>query len=172
MKKLKVTLASLCFLGLWACQGIEKEEETISPNAPLPRAVTTTRETELLVGKWWRLEQAIVTPAYPKPNGSTNNWLEGKQTCELDNRIRFNLDGTMTWDEGAIRCSGTEQTTPGAWTYNTKTGEVELYEQEGSKYAHRTDLTVTQVNVTTFTALSMKKEGPGYTITSTYVLEP
>lgn len=170
MKKLKIALLSICLVSFMGCQGTE-EEQVVTPNTSLPRAVKATDKTNLLVGKWWRLERAIVTPAYPGPNGSTTNWLEWKQDCDLDNRIRFNMDGTMTWDEGALRCSGVPQTVPGAWTFNADTGEVELYEQEGSKYAHRTDLTVTQVNATTFTALSMKKEGPGYTITSNYVLE-
>ncbi|MGV3538831.1 MAG: hypothetical protein ACO1OQ_03415 [Rufibacter sp.] len=172
MKNFKTLVLGLCLLSFMGCQTeTADEEETVTPSTALPRAVTGTTETNLLVGKWWRLEQATVSPAYPGPNGTSNNWLEGEQECELDNRIRFNLDGTMTWDEGANRCSGVPQTAPGAWTYNSRTGEMELYEQEGSKYAHRTDLTVTQVNATTFTALSLKKEGTGYTITSAYVLE-
>jgi hypothetical protein len=74
-------------------------------------------KTELLAQAAWKYENAAVdvdrngTPDSPVPPGFL-------QTCDLDNTITFNSNGSGVVDEGATKCTaGGPQTSPFTWVF-------------------------------------------------------
>jgi len=85
--------------------------------------VTTPKtKTQLLCGKNWKLTAEICDPAIDW-NGSgavSTNVYNQMQSCEKDDIVIFNTNGTYTNDEGVSKCNTADpQTVTGSWVFNT-----------------------------------------------------
>jgi hypothetical protein len=76
-----------------------------------------SRKSTLTSGKW-RITASTATIEYPAPAGTqTMDALKLFPSCQIDNLIGYNSDGTMTIDEGATKCNSSDPQvkTGGSW---------------------------------------------------------
>jgi hypothetical protein len=70
---------------------------------------------DLLVGKDWKMTALTINPAV----NSMTDFYAFLPACTKDDLTKFNSDGTVNFDEGALKCdSGDPQTTYGTWSFN------------------------------------------------------
>ena len=101
-------------LGLTIASCKKNTDET-----PTPAVVQT--KTQLLTAKNWKITAETISPAYDwNGNGVLVTDIFAQMTpCEKDNLVIFNVNGTVTYDEGPTKCVETDpQTTYGTWAFN------------------------------------------------------
>ena len=76
--------------------------------------------TEYLTGGNWTITAMTIDPGIDLGNGTiiTDVYAESMDQCDKDNLMKFNTDGTITGDEGIVKCDDNDPQTSdlGIWT--------------------------------------------------------
>lgn len=76
--------------------------------------------TDKLSGKDWKMTALTVDPPINFGGTMISNVYSQIPACQQDDLTIFNSSGTVTFDEGASKCSSSDpQSTQGTWTWNT-----------------------------------------------------
>lgn len=93
-------------------------------------------KTEMLTGKYWKFTAMNISPAI-EFNGLEYSDLFGLMpNCTKDDLIKYDANGTVTYDEGPSKCDeGDPQTETGTWSFNSdETKITEVYDGESFTY--------------------------------------
>ena len=89
--------------------------------------------TEKLIGNNWLLVKATFNPPLVTTIGTQNLTFYSLfeipliDSCQTDNKIIFNADGTMTIDNGSLKCGTEPQTAKdGNWKFITNETQIEI----------------------------------------------
>lgn len=82
-------------------------------------------KVELLTAKSWRIT-GDVTVATTNGKATTTDNYATSQACEKDNFAKFGTDKKVTFDEGANKCQGANQTETGVWDFNSDQTKLTL----------------------------------------------
>ncbi len=145
MKKLTLYLMIVLFgLSLFSCKKAEKSAK------------------ENIIGKWM-VTARIVSPAM---NGITDVF-SSSDACGKDDLTIFNSDGTVTNDEGAVKCNAFNPQTSsgGTWVLSADEKTVTITQTGQSMVGTIVTLTSTSLVVKT----TLVESGVTYTYTITFV---
>ena len=149
---------TLLVLTVTSCKKDKKDE-------PTPVAATVETKTQLLTGKNWKLTAATSDPAFDWDGSGTmvTNIYAQMASCEKDDLLFFNTNGTLKFDEGATKCDPTDpqSTSDDTWSFNST--ETIITVSSGD------DMNLVSLNSTTLKVSSVLVEGGiNYTITYTF----
>lgn len=134
------------------------------PNNDDDAAPAKSKKEILITGKWKATGFVAVTDTAGKT--STEDWFKDMEPCEKDNFLTFNSDGTVTNDEGPLKCDpGDPQTySGGTWELMNNDAQMKLVDGTDIQTAD-----VIELNDNTF-KLSMKEtlSNGTLTLTATY----
>ena len=153
MKKNKLSLLALLFVGLVVFTSCKDDDDDPKPNS------------ELIVGTW-QVTADVITPAYDFGNGPVSDFYSITDACEKDDLLRINTGGTVVLDEGATKCDPDDaQTTTGTYTFNSSTNQL-TYSYGPLSVTGTVSSVNNQNMVLVFTQV---EDGVTYTNTTTYV---
>jgi hypothetical protein len=126
-----------------ACKDEEKDPEPTGGKS----------KTELIAGANWKLTKATFNPAIVVNLGSFNDTFINLfdipliTDCQKDNMILFNADGTMTIDNGTLKCAPSEPQTAkdGNWTFLNNETQIEITNSEYFKLISSTKVILNNV---------------------------
>jgi hypothetical protein len=146
MKKLNLYLMIVLFgLSLFSCK---KDEKTAKEN---------------IIGKWMMTAMTIS----PAQNGVTDMFI-GMDACGKDDLTIFNADGTITNDEGLIKCNAADPQTSsgGTWALNADGTTLTITSPGQTPQV----ITIVTLSSTSFVgSMTMVESGVTYTMTVTLV---
>ncbi len=162
MKKYSKILSLLTLLLLFVVSSCNKEEETKSLSAYLTAG--NWKVTAMTVSPGIEYGGAIITDFYSLMT----------EDCSKDDWIKFNTNGSITEDEGTLKCDDDDpqQTTNGSWTLNESTSTLTIsYPGETSEM-----ITIVSINETTMVVNStmtedFKSDTVVYIVTMTFKLQ-
>ncbi len=122
--------------------------------------------TQKLCDKNFKVTAISVNPGFFDGNATITDWYASSYfpQCQKDNLINFKTNGTCIEDESTVVCSGSAQSTPGTWLWNTN--ETILTITQGT--------VVSSINVITNDGATLKgtvtetANGTNYVFTYTY----
>ncbi|MBO0935891.1 hypothetical protein J2I47_04960 [Fibrella sp. HMF5335] len=106
---------------LSACK---KEQQDVDPNPNPPGGFVAS-----FVGVRWQMASFELDPPQDldgdgKPD---SNLLQFLRPCDLDNTVVFERNGTMSGDNGKLKCDDDPATSkPGSWTYDNTTKKMKI----------------------------------------------
>ena len=119
--------------------GCKKEDKAPEVVTPAPT------KTELLTGKNWRMTALTVNPGIDVSGTIITDWYSQLQSCEQDDLVKFNTNGSYTDDEGVTKCNSSDpQTSTGTWVFNTN---QTIITQDGTDSYTITELTSTTLKM-------------------------
>ena len=140
-------------------------------NPKTPEPVSKSKYTYLTTDKW-RVAEVYAVNNAPTRDIIINYYLDVMKECEKDNLISFNTDGTITSDEGPLKCdtSIAQITTDGNWLVEKDTTQFTLKDSKAfplkgnlsAKIEILDDNTFTISKDTTVNFGTMKIEGTIY----------
>ncbi len=143
-KLLLILLVSGSFI-LNACKDDEKDPEPGSGD-----------KTSLLINSNWILTTATFNPAITVELGTFKDTFPNLfdipfiDSCQKDNMILFNADGTMTIDNGKIKCAPSEPQTAkdGNWKFTDNDTKIQITNSEYFKLISSTAVILRNVSIT------------------------
>lgn len=112
MKKTNLLIAAFTLIFVATISSCKKKDET--PATTTTNTTTPDANTQKLCDKTFKMTAWTSAPAW---FGVTDVYAV-TQACYLDNTMVFHTNGTLTGDEGAVKCnSGDPQTTTGTWVF-------------------------------------------------------
>lgn len=118
MKTLKLT--AIIILGLVIASCSKEETKTTTTN---------TDKTALLCGKAY----SVTAFTLQIGGGTPMDYYAQMESCEKDNTLTFNTNGTTLEDEGATKCDPDDpQTVPGTWSFNADKTKITYDGEEAS----------------------------------------
>ena len=121
----KVILLLIVAGSCWQCKS------TASDPTPAP----TQPNSDLLVGKDWKLTRAVIDPAYDYfgQQRLINNIYAGLPICTLDDLYRYEKPNTFTISEGTNACPG--NSLAGSYTWKLSNDETTLTQVFGASFS-------------------------------------
>ena len=118
----------LLAISCWQCKSADNDPTP----APTPPAQPNS---ELLVGKNWKLTRAVIDPAYDYfgQQRLITNIYSGLPICSLDDLYRYDKPNTFTISDGANVCSGNSST--GSYTWKLSSDETIITQVFGAPYS-------------------------------------
>ena len=164
-KSAAVIIATSLFTAGILFTSCKKEEKTPEPE-PTPAPVPQTN-TQKLTGKNFKLVALTVDPALFDGNANITDVYNSSlfEPCQKDDLVKFESDGKVISDEGAVKCNTTDpQTSTGTWLWNS-TETVITVTQDNTPQS----FTVMVNDGTTLKGSTVKNiNGTNYTFTYTW----
>lgn len=120
-----------------------------------PKPTGNKTNSELLVGANWKLSKATFNPAIVVNLGTLADTFVNLfdipliTDCQKDNMIMFNADGSMTIDNGALKCAPSEPQTAkdGNWKFLSNETQIEITNSEYFKLISSTKVVLDNVKL-------------------------
>ena len=165
-----IILAAILIVGSGIISSCKKE--TTEPAAPVEVAPTPTltptptpapaTKTELLTAKKWKITAYTVSPAIDLNGNGTmvSNIYAQMPACEKDDLYIFNVNSSVTADEGGSKCdpNNPQSKLDGTWTFNSTETIITWDEDYNIETLNSTTLKVNNVEA---------RNGINYTFTQT-----
>lgn len=114
MKKVSLYLAVAAMASLTL--SCKKDSDTAAPAS----------KADLLTAKKWRVSAASTSITSNNQTSTVDDYATSP-ACERDDFAQFNANKSVTFDEGATKCSSTDpQTTMGTWDFNSDQTKLTL----------------------------------------------
>ena len=166
--KALTALFALSLLSLSSCKKDDDDDSSSATPAPTPAPTPTKKE--LLTGKYWKVTDMTVSPAYEvSPGVFITDYYSTLSACSKDNVTFYTSNGEYVTNEGAIKCNLSDpQTVSGTWNFNTPETILTAY-QSGTPVGVTIggDYTLIQLNATTLKYQQTMNIGTVYTFTTT-----